>query len=333
MTLHKRGTLPETDHISSHHIKNEALDWFLRLQDDDTAETIHAFESWLKDDPAHQKAYSQLEALYRMPALRKATLSDTRMRNTHVQGAPVKRRNHKRQKMFAFVAASCAMLLIFTLQFNNLWVWWQADFQTAYGEQQIVNLPDGSVVLLNSGTAIALDFTDQERRINLLKGEAFFDVEHNKKRPFSVHGQYLNVRVTGTAFSVSTDKQKDYVVLEQGSVDVWASHNQKTLTQLTSGEAIAASGDTLSPISKANLTLDLAWKNGRIIFHDRPFSEALDNLKRYYSGTVLMVADSEKLPLVSGNYRIDEPEAAIRTLATASGIKVTYLPGNIFILY
>ncbi|WP_343805900.1 FecR family protein [Paenochrobactrum glaciei] len=313
-------------------VKDEALDWFMRLKEEDDADLRHAFQLWLKADNMHEKAYLQLTKLYGFDALKQATLEDMRLREETRQPVLQKGSFFPARLMAGMMLASLSLILLAGWQFNNLTIWWRADYRTSYGEQQVVNLSDGSTMLLNTGSAVAVDFEHETRRINLLRGEAYFDVAHDENRPFIVRGQHTDVKVTGTAFSVRTNSEKDAIVLERGRVEVQSLNKPEKLETLNAGEAIEASNTDLLAKETVNLSSMLAWKDGRIIFHDRPFADALANLQRYYAGTVILWADVSALPLVSGNYRIDAPEAAITTLAAVSGLKITHLPANIIIL-
>ena len=185
---------------------------------------------------------------------------------------------------------------------------------------------------LNTASAAALDFEDGRRRVRLLRGEAYFDVRHDDAHPFVVTAQFSETVDIGTAFSIRRGEAGDSIVLEEGLVDVSRLSRPEDRARLDPGEMIIAGEDSLSPVGDADLGRALAWLDGRIVFREQSFSTALAALRRHYDGPVIVADGRVKNLLVSGNYDLDQPEAAIRTLAAAAGVSVTRLPAGILIL-
>jgi transmembrane sensor len=316
-------------------VTDEALDWFLRLREDHDPETATAFERWRQADPARAEAFGKLSRMHAMPSLHKATLRDAKLiglgERAPVASVPAQQGSGR---WISGIAAVAAMLLIAVgwQQAPALLLQWRSDYRTTAGERDTVSLPDGSTVTLNTATALAIDFVDGRRRISLLAGEAFFEVRHDPSHPFVVAGRFSEVEVKGTAFAVSTDSEGDVVVLERGSVEVSGEGDRTKHAMLKPGEMIVATASGLSPVRNADLDRTLAWREGRIVFYDRPFRQALGDLERYYDGSVVVMTDRVSGRTVSGNYRIDDAEAAIHTLARSAGASVTRLPGGILIL-
>ncbi len=315
-------------------VKDEALDWFMRLQEDRRPKTLAEFETWRAGERAREEAYEALVRMNAMPSLKRATEADAaRLRLP----APSPVGGAVRAKPGTWLSAVSVMVAILLLvvawhQYPALLRQWQAEYVTAAGGRETILLPDGSSVILNTASAIAVDFERGRRRVTLLDGEAFFDVRHDAAHPFVVAGHFSEVTVKGTAFGVRTDEQEDVVVLERGSVEVSRIANRSELAMLKPGEMVVATDMGLSAVRDTDTSRSLAWRDGRIVFHDRPFRNALDDLKRYFRGSVVVMTDRPADSLVSGNYRIDDPEAAIRTLAASAGVSVTRLPGGILIL-
>ncbi len=151
--------------------------------------------------------------------------------------------------------------------------------------------------------------------------------------PFVVVGRYSEVEVTGTAFSVRRDDDNDRTILARGNLQVSRLSDMTDQAHLGSGQMIFATETALSPVMSSDAGQQIAWLNGRVIFADRPFHQALAELQRYYSRSVILTTSRLDSVLVNGNYRIDEPRIAIRTLAEAAGAHVTQLPGGILILH
>ncbi|WP_245416700.1 FecR family protein [Undibacter mobilis] len=311
-------------------VADEALDWVIRLrQPDADGATRVAFEAWLARSPSHGAEFRNIEAMWASPSFEKSARSLSPGQSVATPPVAVRRSRGVSRQMA--LAASIAILAIGVWQFPRLQLWLNADYVTAAGVQSTVTLPDGSTMMLNSGSAVAIDFAAGRRNVHLLKGEAFFDVRHDPQHPFRVAAHFGDVEVKGTAFAVKTLDKLDQVVLERGVVDVRRSasaHDKSTLAPRQMATATAAS-IMVSPVDLAHA---LAWRDGRIVFDNEPFANVVDELRRYYPGSLIVIGDSVKNLAVSGNYRIDDIEGAMRTLADAAGITMLRLPGSVVIL-
>ncbi|MCD4514373.1 FecR domain-containing protein [Brucella pseudogrignonensis] len=272
--------------------------------------------------------------MHGMSALKRATEKDAARLGLEINAPIVCLEERKRptpRYWMSALSGIAAVLLLFVgwQQAPAILLRWQSDYMTATGQRNTITLPDGSTAILNTSTAISVDFQNGRRKVFLLGGEAYFDVRHDPAHPFVVAGTFAEVEVKGTAFAVRTDGEEDTVLLERGSVEV---SRQDTHALLTPGQMIVARASGLSGVTSADMDQSLAWRDGRIVFRDRPFHEALGDLERYFGGRVLLMTNRASGRLVSGHYRTEDPDAAIRTLARSAGIEVTRLPGGILIL-
>lgn len=202
-------------------VTDQALDWFIRLQEERDSATLAEFEAWRRSDMRCGQAFARISAMHGMASLRKATETDARRLGLDVPASAVSVRERKAPRSWIpAVAAAVLLLLIGWQQLPGVMLRWQSDYMTATGQRDTITLPDGSTATLNTSTAIAVDFSGGRRRVTLLDGEAYFDVQHDPSRPFVVAGHFAQVEVKGTAFSVRTENDQDTVVLERGRVEV-----------------------------------------------------------------------------------------------------------------
>ena len=180
----------------------EAADWFARQDAGPlTAEERQAFQAWLGESADNRDAYAQIEGTWtafdEVPA-RDVPASDLSM----PAGTPDMRpaRPSKRRPLAALAIA--ASLMAAAVLAPDLMLRVQADAMTAVGEVRELPLPDGSLAILNTDTAIAVDFGPEGRRVTLLKGEAEFIVEADADRPFSVAAEGGRATALGTTFAV-----------------------------------------------------------------------------------------------------------------------------------
>lgn len=319
-------------------VTDVALNWLFTLQaapDDKRLRT--EFELWRDANPAHAEAFLLVTAAWGLPEmdmvaadLLSQTMHAKRMPQNPVR--PLSKPKRRNWAVAAVAVAAMAILAIGVQQYPALMIRWQADYLTDTGMRDEISLPDGSRMTLNTASAVSLDFEGAKRSVTLLRGEAYFDVVPDPSRPFTVVAAFSEVVVKGTAFSVRTESVHDTIVLERGHVDIARLQEKADKAALEPGESITASATALSAAAKADTTTSLAWLKGMIVFEDKPLGQVLGEVGRYYSHPVIVANGALYQVRVNGNYRIDNPERAIRSLATAAGATVTRLPGGILIL-
>lgn len=164
-----------------------------------------------------------------------------------------------------------------------------------YGKRFELQLSDGTIVHLNSGTTLKypVKFIASENRQVFLDGEAFFDVAKDKTHPFVVNADNLNIRVLGTHFNVSNypeDKLTD-VVLVEGSVGLYTANekfNAQKNTVLKPGFKGSFSKIDHQIKTKAVITdVYTAWIKGGLTFRDMTFKDISKKLERHYNVTIV----------------------------------------------
>ena len=204
---------PAQDYTHADPVTDAALEWLLRLRNDSDANTSAQFEAWLRQDPRHAVEFRALQALWEGPEFRGAVRSLPA--NLPAELAP--RSRHWRR------AAAVALVVVLgaaALHTGDFLLELRADARTDIGEMRDVTLPDGSLMTLNSDSAVALDFDGGRRAVTLLRGEAYFDVTHDPAHPFHVKGGFGGAEVKGTAFSFRREADRDEIVLQRGRLEV-----------------------------------------------------------------------------------------------------------------
>ncbi|WP_431243682.1 FecR family protein [Flavobacterium sp. P21] len=170
-----------------------------------------------------------------------------------------------------------------------------------YGKKFRLQLSDGTFVHLNSGTTLKypIKFIAGENRQVFLDGEAFFDVAKDKKHPFIVNVDNLNVRVLGTHFNVSNypeDTSTD-VVLVEGSVGMYQPNEEFDAlknTILKPGFKGTFNKENTKISTKPVITdIYTSWINGGLTFRNMTFKNIITKLERRYNVTI--VNKNEKL--------------------------------------
>lgn len=168
-------------------------------------------------------------------------------------------------------------------------------FETGVAQRKRVQLADGSTVILNARTKLKLDtvsFDRKDRIVELLAGEAFFDVKKDSTKAFIVNAQQIQTRVLGTSFTV-----KNYAGLDDISVSVFTgkvqvSANSNPLGVLTRGEQIRyARNSTTSKRENFDLLTRNSWIEGRVYLKQSSFAELALAVRNIY-GVELDAADN-----------------------------------------
>ena len=165
--------------------------------------------------------------------------------------------------------------------------------KTPRGKDCNIVMPDGTHVWLNADSEMSFpaSFTGQKRE-GSLKGEAFFEVSHNKRKPFVVVSDFLTTKVLGTVFNIRAFSAKDaQVVLVEGSVEVSIPTDGGSKMTMKPGNAVTLrQGKLLSTdIDTYPFT---QRKDGLFYFHDTPMVQIMAEIGRWYNRTV--VFENEK---------------------------------------
>lgn len=212
-------------------------------------------------------------------------------------------------------AAACIALTVAPVAYLRL----QADAVTATAELRTIDLEDGSRVRLAPQSAIGLAFSEGERRVRLLKGEAFFDVAPNANRPFRVVAGDVIATVVGTAFEVGLQDEGAAVAVRHGRVRVDDARTSPPLSEtLQAGDWVKVKGRAAQrgtqPVEDVG-----DWTVAQFVARDRPIGEIVERLRGYYDGVVVVQDSAFAARLVSGVYDLRDPEATLRNLASAHG--------------
>ncbi|MCJ2028569.1 FecR domain-containing protein [Methylobacterium sp. J-043] len=281
-------------------VEHEAASWVARLASSDATDADRrAFETWRGADPAHAAAYAEMDALWR----RLGQLPDPRRK-----GPP------KTLAGLAAIALIGAALAYQVGLLDRL----RADLWSGVGTIEHATLPDGSRVDLNTDTAIAVRFTQGEREITLLRGEASFDVVPDRSRPFVVRGGGLSVRAVGTRFFLRADGADSPVGVAEGRVDVSA---QSGHVVVSAGEEVRLGGDALH-VAAADVERATAWRDGRLIFSGKPLAAVLMELNRYRRGRIVLLDRGLGERRVTGAFDARNTDDALDVIATTMGIRI-----------
>ncbi len=199
--------------------------------------------------------------------------------------------------------------------------------ETAIGEAETVAFADGSTAQLNTASKIAVKFTRTERGVELVAGEAFFEVEKDQKRPFVVRTANAAITVTGTAFDVLSSGNRSSVHVVTGVVDVTPRHGPSST--LLAGDMIEIGADgRASAVKRFDPSIVLAWRGGKARFRDEPLGEVVKSLNRYFSTPIVLDGEALAQLPVTGEFDIRDRDTAVRALALIFGLEARDEPAR-----
>lgn len=308
------GSIPQT-----------ADEWVVALSENPgDAQLRRRHSQWLEQDAGNRKDWNQSLRTWQMLGMTVPAHVDAWDRQTR----PNPWRRTAAGAAIALLAA-CLVLLLTPAALLHL----RADYATG-GEIRSFGLPDGSRMTLAPDSAATLAFNAETRRVELLEGQAFFDVAEAAGRPFRVRAGAVDVVVTGTAFDVQHD---------DGSIDVGVEHGQVRVEyrpqaaaihthDLRPGDRLHIGTDGRPQLQHVSPALIAGWRNGQLFAADQPVRDAVAILNRYFDGWIIVADASLGRQPLTGVYALSDPRAAVRAIAEAQGARVRELSPWLLIL-
>jgi transmembrane sensor len=337
-----------------------------------TASELAAFDRWMAADARHAAAYARLaatwQALDRIRAARpgaeepididylmgvsdrpasstlqtappmaaaQASLSSGNESSRELAESPLPSRiAHPRARRRAWPYPSLAASLLIAVA-----VFWNVNqsagpqiYRTGVGGFQRIVLADQSSVDLNTDTEVRVALTAKLRTVDLVRGEANFEVAHDASRPFIVSAGNMAVRAVGTNFDVRRQNDSIEVTVKEGKVAIGDASLLEasavplpiTLPQVSAGQSATSSGSgvTLKTIPKSAITRKLAWQNQMLVFDADSLSEVVAQFNRYNERKIV-IADPHLADLrIGGYFRPTNLDAFLSVLESDFGVRV-----------
>lgn len=289
-----------------------AAEWLCRMQQSNlTLEDTLGWQQWMAQDAQHARAFEELEALWEKfdsvaapPLVSAQTLrTDTYDGSVPVgtwRAQPGTRLRHDTRRM-----GLAAMLLITltglvgsgSLLIPPIVSRHSPDastFETAVGQNATVRLPDGSRVQLGGHTRLSVTLKPHLRQVELLHGEACFEVAKDRARPFVVRAGTASVTAVGTEFNVRRSDDRVVVSVLEGRVLVEPLQPAPSYSWIATSRAVGAPAAVSagqrttvdrrgleSTLSVSDASSAVAWEQGRLAFESEPLRYVIQDVNRY----------------------------------------------------
>jgi len=338
---------------ASSSIATEAADWYARLRAQDVSELEAVrFRAWRAGDPARRREFEAIDAFWDDLAMIENSPEVLRVRAEI--SARRRRKGTGRHRALWAVAAT---LVVAVTGAWLVWQQWSADrYVTNIGEQRTVSLPDGSLIMLNTATEVRLHYSQTKRGMELIRGQANFEVAKDPSRPFIVTAGGGEVQALGTVFNVYKSAAKVTVTLIEGKVAVTPSvaksndgdessvttkTNAPTAAEMTRySQIVLAAGEQLSYSttigsdrrSPADVPRVTAWRARKLDFSNTPILEAIAEANRYSRDQIVLEAPELKDARISGSFDAGKNELFVEGLKTYFHLDVARSTENRIVL-
>jgi transmembrane sensor len=284
-----------------------------------------ALSAWLEDATANRLAYLRLRTSWANTA-RLAALQNS----PNFSDRTLARRSWSRLALAAAltVAALGGGAYYYAVRQSQ-----QLVFATRIGERPTLHLSDGTSIQLNTDTAVRASITHATRTVTLEKGEAYFEVVHDASRPFTVLAGNRRITDLGTKFSVRRDGDKVTVVVKEGRVRVDSLDKAPTPiapVYAGGGNVVLAKADEMLVAAKSekDLSDDLSWRDGMLVFNQKTLADAAEEFNRYNNKRIVVSGAARDIR-IGGSFRADNIEVFAQLVRNALGLKVTDANGQI----
>jgi len=332
------------------HTRREATAWLIAFSEGEVkAIECARFETWLKASPENVRAYLEVSSFWEaasvlkpaeedyMDDLLRLAAAESNIIALEGMGSTSPRAHEvPRRLRTPFVIAAT----FFMIMAAGLLLWWQRArppiYTTMVGEQRRIELADGSTIELNARSRVVVRFTELQRRIDLLEGQALFHVAREAARAFIVHTGAVQMRAVGTEFDVDRKASGTVVTVVEGRVAISgsdiapaASLPPSTSTDsnaytvlLNAGDQVTVKAKAITPALHTDPAAATSWTQGKLVFDSVTLEDLIQVFNRYHSKP-LAVDDPKLLALhVSGTFSTGDPEQIVRFLAQRFGLSI-----------
>jgi len=306
-------------------IDDEAAAWAARaLSGEMSAAEQQVLDAWLVADAHHRQAYIEYADVIALVDQVEASSAEKNLQCDLEDFA----KTHNSRISWRIAAPAMAASITAIALFIGVFTQTTTDsvsYATKQGETLEVVLADGSSVSLNTNSQIEVTYTQENRQVRLVEGEALFDITRDRSRPFIVSSQNAEAVVVGTRFNVHATASETIVSVLSGVVEVDAAPNKLDRKPLSTTAVTLIAGQEVSvdetgaheAVRSFNPDAVTSWRRGEAYYENEPLSAVIADLNRYYA-IELILGDAEigEIP-VTGRFDLKNQAVTVEALSVA----------------
>ncbi len=301
-------------------IARQASHWFVLLQGDASASERDACARWRASHADHERAWRLAERFHAQLGDIPAAIGVPALQRPRGLGLNEMGRRDTLKLLALLIAAAP----VGVIGYRELpWRAWRADVRTAVGERRELTLPDGTLVQLNTDSALDIAFDDERRLLRLRAGEMLVSSGRDSaNRPLLVETCEGIVRPVGTRFCVRQLDGETRVGVLEGAVELHPARRQSELRLLTAGEQSHFSADGVAlPSPLQSVASD--WSRGVLRAEKMRLADFAAELDRYRPG--LLRCDPAVADLkISGAFQLNDTDQALAAVARTLPVAIHY---------
>ncbi|CAI8710579.1 transmembrane sensor [Pseudomonas sp. IT-P12] len=305
--------IPASSKPVSAQVLDAAIAWQLSLDSANPVER-EEFAKWHAAHEEHARAWRQLGMLDQRFSVASGPARAALLQSR----ASVRRRVRKLGNGLASIVAVIGLALFAGERYVPL-DYWLADQRTATGEQRTLRLSDGTVINLNTHSAVDVRFDEKQRRVILQDGEILVETGHGDARPFIVETREGRLRALGTRFLVKREAQGTRLSVLKSAV---AAHPQSSADEqiLQEGQQVLMRSHGLDPIAALNVGAD-AWTRGMLVVDNARLEDLVHELGRYRRGHLGVAPEVADLR-ITGSFPLNDTDLALSALLPTLPVQI-----------
>lgn len=324
-------TQDHPDMMDAETVKEEAQAWLRRLESGEaTKADAAALDIWRAQSPRHAKAFADAVLLWKV-------LGDAAQLAPAAK-QPVAVRSHRpiaRRALLLGGGAMAASAAAVSVIRPPLALWpsfseLSADYRTAIGESQQIELAGQVALRMNTRTSVDLrSSSDDGERIELVAGEAGIKAQDQHSRPIMVIAGDGHVQATNASFNIRKSDANVAVTCIHGEVDVRCKAGASTIR---GGQQVMYNDRQISGIAAVDADVVTAWQRGLLIFRDVPLTDVVEEVNRYRPGRIILANSNLGSRRVVANFQTDRIDDVIVFISKVMNVPSRSLPGGIVLL-
>lgn len=294
----------------------EAARWFARWRSGQMNDAgFEAIEAWFKSHPDNRRAFQDVAAIWEeVEGARRDPVVMILRENA--------RRSMRRNHVARLARQAAAILLVGVLAFGlghlatGVFETKPDLYATRLGQTSTMRLADGSKVTLDTDSELKVWVRQRgERRLELVRGRAFFDVASHPTRPFVVHTNQGSVTAVGTSFDVRKEANSLRVALVEGRVRIKPSlgGQKDEQVEMTAGHQYIGGAKSWQ-VMQHTPPFEVSWVTGELIFDDEPLSTIVEEMNRYTPRKIIITDEAVGQRRLSAVLKLGDAETFLSSV-------------------